>query len=527
MLGSWAAALLVATSGKLIAATSILAETTRSVNPYFGSQDSHWFIVHLAFPFFSAVPGLPNFSYGPGQAGWGWGWWEYTQYIGFLPVVLALLVVGAILFELVRRKVLVSHGLRHREIAALLGVVLLAVLWLANAQWYSPVHWLFEAVPPLQRFRVPSRSLVLVAPVFLALAAIALEESLRWRPGRFSVIAACLAFTGLVGAWWVNTSWFNPVQWFCNGIPGLNGAPTPVCLAVLAAIGLLSLMAFAYWARRLTAQGRYRVVVTGLALAAVLALGDVFHATRANLQVREGPSADRIRRVAEELKLRDPGPILVGLGATGKKYFGNTGMYVNKSVKFELVDRGIAVAEDVSPLWPKQQSQHRVIGLDKRLRYRIAPSEPEPVIEKGWSRLMQDGDVVVLVNDQADGDAWLVSSGRSSPQISPLKVSDWAPGRFTVSAYAPVDAIVAVPANAFRGWHVSVDGGPLQQAIEFDGYVASDAYSGQHTYRFVYKAPYLPAILVLGALPWILALGLGVLGAVVWLRRNTGAAESI
>jgi hypothetical protein len=520
-LAAWATGLVLATAGKLIAAVSVLSETVRTANPYFGSQDSYWFIVHLAFPFFSGVPGLPFFSYGREQVRWGWGGWEYTQYIGVVPVVLALLAIGALVFEWRRRQIVVNYGLRPREVAALIGVVLLAVLWLANAKSYSPVHWLFEAVPQLQDFRVPSRALMLAVPVFLALAAVGLDALFRSNSGRFRTLGISLGVLALGGAWWVNTSWFTPVQWSCAVVPGLNGVPLPACTAVLAVIAILILVAFGLWIRRLTSPLTHRLFVASFCVVALLALADVVHATQATPRVREMPVVDSVRRVAEELQKRDSGPFLVGLGSSNRAFAGGSGMYVNKAVRLQFAERGIAVADNVSPLVPEHQSQHQVIGLDMRLRYRVMPSDLEPPAREGWSRLIQDGGVVVLVNDKAQGDAWLINDR----EVTPLKVSDWAPGRFEVRTSAPAGATLAVPANAFPGWRVSVDGGPSRPAAEFDGYAAVTTEAGYHTYQLVYKAPLLPLILVLGTLPWILGIFLLIWGVYYVLRNRSVQPE--
>lgn len=128
---------------------------------------------------------------------------------------------------------------------------------------------------------------------------------------------------------------------------------------------------------------------------------------------------------------------------------------------------------------------------------------------------MQDGEVAVVVNNEAQGDAWLVNAGA----VTPLSLEEWRPGEFVLRANAPAGALLVVPANAFDDWRVSVDGGPSQPASEFDGYVAALAEPGEHTYRFFYAAPMLPAILTFGTLPWALIGILVVCGIVIGWRR--------
>ena len=71
-------------------------------------------------------------------------------------------------------------GLHRRlEVLALVGLFVIGALWLANAERYSTVHWLFWAVPYLENFRIPSRFLMVSAAAVLSLGAVGLELGLR------------------------------------------------------------------------------------------------------------------------------------------------------------------------------------------------------------------------------------------------------------------------------------------------------------------------------------------------------------
>jgi hypothetical protein len=61
-----------------------------------------------------------------------------------------------------------------------------------------------------------------------------------------------------------------------------------------------------------------------------------------------------------------------------------------------------------------------------------------------------------------------------------------------------------IPANAYPGWSVTVDGGPPQPTVETDGFVSLPAQPGVHTYEFVYTAPRLLLIVALGVVPWLI-----------------------
>jgi len=133
---------------------------------------------------------------------------------------------------------------------------------------------------------------------------------------------------------------------------------------------------------------------------------------------------------------------------------------------------------------------------------------------------MEAGAVTALVNVQAQGDAWLVQEGEILP-LRPLERVE--PGKFVVRVSAPSDAVLVVPANAFRGWQVSVDGGPYKPAFNFDGYASVTTEAGEHTYEFVYRQPMLTGVLILGTLPWILTAGLAVLGLLLVRRQRLRA----
>ncbi len=498
-LGGWGAGLVFSTAGKLIASSVVLAQTVRSADPYFGSQDSYWAFVHLAFPFFASVPGLQWFSYGVKQVEWGWGWWEYTEYIGVVPVVLAALGALAILAKLQRWQPFPNIASSRREVAALLVILVVASLWLANAKWYSPVHWLFEFIPLLENFRVPPRPLMVAAPAVLAITAVGLETVLRSTAFRPRLLAIVFGVSAAGAVWWVNTSWFKPLRWVCDAVPGLHGLPYPACAVTLVVVAVLALAAAGFWARRLAPERRQLIYPVVMSVIALIALVDLYHATQAIPRVDESRFTPSLRRIIGELKARDSGPFLIGLGMKTQGFAGRSGMYINKGVRFEFAERGIAVADDVSPLVPEKQYKHQVIGLDQRMRYRVVPDSSEFFIPEGWSRLMDDGEVIVIVNGEAQGDAWLVNAG----DITPLLMETWEPGRFVLRTEAPAGATLVVPANPFQGWRVSIDGGPSRPAIEFDGYVATPTEHGEHTYELVYKQPMLPAVLVLGALPWM------------------------
>ena len=166
------------------------------------------------------------------------------------------------------------------------------------------------------------------------------------------------------------------------------------------------------------------------------------------------------------------------------------------------------MASNVSPLTPEHRDRRNLIGPAQRVRYRIKPTSDSPSAPGSWAPLLRVGDVSVFVNAEASGDAWLVRDGK----IQPLNVVDSQPGRFVVQVEAGPETTLVVPANAFNGWRVSIDGAPDLATSAFEGYVAIKAEAGEHTYEFSYKAPLLPLVLILGSLPWLLGILLAVWG---------------
>lgn len=494
-LSGWVAGFVIATGGKLIASLPVLAETLRSVNPYAGSQHSYWAVVHLAFPFFRYV-GLPR------------GGWEYTQYIGAIPVLLAALAIVAVFVPLRRYRHRLNLGFRPAEVVALVGLFVLAALWIANAFWYSPIHWLYVAVPGLQDFRVPNRALMLAAPAVLALGALGLEVVLRSDLFRRRAAIALLGVVTLGAVWAMNWSWFSPWDWLFGPLPGVEEPPAAARVLLLAVLATAALSGLGLLAFRWSPRYQPLLVPIVVSVVAVVALADLYHASRPTLKVGEAPVAPELRRVIQALQHREAGPFLVGLSRFGQ--------YQDKSVRLEFADRGIAVARGVSPLEPQHERRHALIGDEYRIRYWVAPISQGPGRPGAWERLMEDGNVAVFVNAQAAGDAWLVADG----EIRPLKVAGARPGGFVVQTSAPLGATLVVPANPFSGWRVSTDGGPSRPASEFDGYVAVETVPGEHTYQLFYRAPMLPLILVLGTLPWVVVMALLAWGFVFLVRRG-------
>ena len=507
-LSAWAVGLLLGTAGKLIASAAILPDTIRQIHPYVGGQDAYWTVVHLAVPFF-------RYTTHP------WGWWEYSSFIGLIPLVLGALAVLAIIAAALRWNPL--SGIvttAPREITALAAVVILAALWLANGLWYSPVHWAYEILPRLESFRIPSRALMVAGPASLALAAVALESSLglpsRERLTRWTVpVAIVLLVAGLVGAWSVNASWTSTINRVYGAAPGLESLQSSPLGYIVAAVAVaFLLMVLAAIVVRWGASGQSRqgfVIVATVSVLAITGLADVAHATKDLPTAGYVPAVAPVLRVLDLIQEQDQGPFLMDIGKFG---FTDT-----TAVRLALAERGIPVAKSVAPpLSPKFEEEHRLIGDAGRIRYFIGTDEHQPATDGNWRTFIEDGGILSWINASAQGDSWLVNGG----DVTPLDVLSYSPGRFTVEADGATGSVLVVPANAFDGWKVSIDAGQEISAINFDGYASVETSPGRHTYEFVYRAPVLPLILVLAILPWLALLAIGMWAAASLVRKPGG-----
>lgn len=507
-LSAWAVGLLISTAGKLIASAAILPDSIRPIHPYFGAQDAYWAVVHLAVPFF-------RYTTHP------WGWWEYSNFIGLVPLGLGALAISAMVISALRWSPLSGVvSTAPREITALAAVVLLAALWLANGFWYSPVHWAYEILPRLESFRVPSRALMVAGPASLALAAVALESSLnirgRARLDQWVVPAAiALVVAGLAGVWSVNVSWISTINRVYNAAPGLESLQSSATGYIIAVLAMtLFILVLAAIVVRWSASGSSRpglVIAAAVSVLAVVSLADVAHATKDLPKAGDLPAVAPVLRVLDKIQEQDQGPFLIDLGRFG---FNDT-----SAVRLALAERGVPVAKSVSPpLIPKFGEEHQLIGDAQRIRYFIGTDEHVPVTEGTWRTFIEGDGIVSWINDDAVGDSWLVNGS----SIAPLDVQFHSPGRFSVEADGPTGSVLVVPANAFDGWKVSIDGEQEISAINFDGYASVQTSPGRHTYEFTYRAPILPLIVVLSILPWLLLLGIGAWAAAALFRKPGG-----
>jgi len=361
---------------------------------------------------------------------------------------------------------------------------------------------------------------MVAGPASLALAAVALESSLnlsgRERLTRWTVPAAIIVVVaGLAGVWSVNVSWTATINRAYNAAPGLESLQSSAAGYIVAGVAMaLFVLVLAATVIRWSESGPSRpgfVVAAAVAVLAFAGFADVAHATKDLPTAGDVPAVAPVIRVLDKIQAQDQGPFLMDIGKFG---FTDT-----TAVRLALAERGIPVAKSVAPpLTPKFEEEHQLIGDTRRIRYFIGTVEHQPTTEGNWSTFIEDGGILSWINAGAQGDSWLVIGSN----ITPLDVQSYSPGRFTVEADGAAGSVLVVPANAFDGWKVSIDGGQEISAINFDGYTSVQTSPGQHTYEFVYRAPLLPLIIVLSILPWLALLGIGAWAAAILFRKPGG-----
>lgn len=506
-LSAWAFGLLLATGGKLTASATIMPNTIIHPMPYYGAQDAYWAVVHLAVPFF-------RYTTAP------WGWWEYSSFIGFIPVALGALTVSVVAIAVLKASSSFSIiKTAPREVIALTAVIILGVFWLSNGIWYSPVYWAYEILPKIESFRVPSRALMIAGPTCLALAAVALESSLsligRGRWTFWTVPAAISALVvGSVGVWSLNVSWAPILNQVYHTAPGLQSFQSTVSGYIVAAVVMIVFLVVlttivVKWSARSHLRASF-VIATCVSGLAIVGLLDVAHATYKLPVAGDVPAVPTVLKVLDKIQEQDQGPFLMDIGKFG---FTDT-----TAVRLALAERGVAVAKSVAPpLKLRFSEEHQLISDALRIRYFIGTDEHQPASEGKWRTFIEEDGILSWINEDAKGDSWLVNGSN----VTPLDVQSYSPGRFSVEADVSTGSILVVPANAFDGWKVSIDGAQEISAINFDGYASVLTSPGQHTYEFVYRAPVLPLIIVLSILPWLVLLAMGAWAAAKLFRKPT------
>ena len=124
------------------------------VNHYAGSI--HFFLSPLAFimPLQVEFYDRPFFQR---FLGFHFNWYEYYAFITPLPFIFLLKI---------------KNVLKNEHVKFLIFYIILGVLYVSMKYYYSPFHWLYEFLTPIQSFRVPQRIFTPMTGILIALLAV-------------------------------------------------------------------------------------------------------------------------------------------------------------------------------------------------------------------------------------------------------------------------------------------------------------------------------------------------------------------
>jgi hypothetical protein len=150
--------------------------------------------------------------------------------------------------------------------------------------------------------------------------------------------------------------------------------------------------------------------------------------------VGQTDSVTTISHLAADLRARDASPVEVGvldapLDIRGEDYR----RFSNVSAAYvRLAEMGIHADGYFEPLVPRFYYEHSVLPPATRQRYVIGPVQTTPQVPGTWTLQSEAGDWGVLVNTQAVGTAWQISSGAAEPLpkvvVEPTRVAVQADG---------------------------------------------------------------------------------------------------
>jgi hypothetical protein len=221
---------------QLIPAAELTRESQRA-----GGLESIKVLTHSYWPPRLLTLLSPDFFGNPAQNNfWGYdNYWENAAYIGVLPLVLAMWMMGQRIKDWgsgIRRRVSESANqqmgesslvIRYLSLVKFFSLGTLVSLVLAFG-WFTPIYvWLYENVPGFDLFQGPARWLVVTIPALCVLAALGAQ---RWLDHGFSRRAANrLILAGLalvvagIGALFVLSGRFGPATLRLGGLLSITG----------------------------------------------------------------------------------------------------------------------------------------------------------------------------------------------------------------------------------------------------------------------------------------------------------------
>lgn len=541
--------------GLALAAIQLLpaAELTRE-SQRAGGLDYTRIMTHSYWPLRLLTLLAPDFFGNPAQNNfWGYdNYWENAAYIGVLPLLLALWVMGGKLRDWgsgIRRRVRRRAGeaanphithyssllTPHSSLVTFFGLVAVVSLVLAFG-WFTPIYpWLYAHVPGFDLFQGPARWLAVTEAALVVLAALGaqrwLEQGFSRRAARrWVLIGAALALAG--GAAWLvlpgRAATFGPATLQLGiililGGAALGGRPARAGRQVLAA-GLVAL----------------DLIVAHVALNPALP-PEVYHAPN---PTAEAITADGARG---RVFLFDADENAIKFGkylATDQKFVGygpnELGYWLNFRATFTpnaaMID-GLPSANNFDSLivsrYQNVLDQINALPLAQTLpilermnvAYLISPRSLElPIVTR-------TPDVTIYAVPQPWPRAYVVSERANLADLAATDAVDGSVigsltdsgNAVTIRAASPQAGWLVLNDVWYPGWEATVDGVPEPIEIANGAFRAVRLPAGAHTIEFRYQSTSVQIGLVV-TLAAAAMLAVGLIGSIglAWRRRRSG-----
>jgi hypothetical protein len=199
---------------QLLPAAELARESQRA-----GGLESIKVLTHSYWPPRLLTLLSPDFFGNPAQNNfWGYdNYWENAAYIGVLPLLLALWVMGKVIsrwWSVIRGRISESVNraedfssliTRHSSLVTFFSLTVIVSLVLAFG-WFTPIYvWLYEHVPGFDLFQGPARWLVVTIPALCVLAALGAQRWLEYgfsrrAANRLIVLGSALALAGVTAS---------------------------------------------------------------------------------------------------------------------------------------------------------------------------------------------------------------------------------------------------------------------------------------------------------------------------------------
>ncbi|MBP7686308.1 MAG: YfhO family protein [Thermoflexales bacterium] len=517
---------------QLLPAAELTRESQRA-----GGLESIKILTHSYWPPRLITLLSPDFFGNPAQNNfWGYdNYWENAAYIGLLPLLLALWMMGKGLRDWgsgIRRRVNDSANqrtsesslvTRHSSLITFFTLSTLVSLVLAVG-WFTPIYvWLYENAPGFDLFQGPVRWLVVTIPALCGLAALGAQRWLdhgfsRRAANRLIVLGLAAALAGLVA------------------VAVLSGRVTTFGPATLRLGLLLGLIGWMF--RQRIRDRRPQLIVVGLValdlISAHFALNPVLPA---EVYHAPNPAADAIRADGGQGRVFyldvDENALKFGTYLAQNKQFTGYGPnelshwlnfrqtllpnlamidHIPSASNFDsliigryqtVLDRINATSLAEAQAWVNQLNAAYILS-PRALDLPIVYQTPDVTVyrnEQVWPRAR-------IVPDRTD---FPDNSSVRGASIESLTDSG---NTVTIRAVSPTSGYLILADVYYPGWQAWVDGTPTPIEVANTAFRAVKVAAGDHTIEFRYE----PASVQIGA-AITLTCGLIVLLALLLRRR--------